>query len=281
MSKFAIIGAAGYVAPRHIKAIQETGGTLCAVLDPSDRLGHLDACSFETEVFHKETEFEAWIRAYPVDYIAICAPNYLHSQMCQWAMRQGADVICEKPLALNPADLDIMQEIEEQTGRRVYTVLQLRLHPMIDQIMRFTPDDPFVGTLNYITPRGRWYWKSWKGIADQSGGILFNIGIHMFDMLGYLFGEVDKAILYSNNNETAAGYIKFSEGAHIDWTLSTSPARKPCRSLSIGDLDFNFTEGFTNLHTEVYRRIMSGQGFGIEDARQAVELAYRLKQQGW
>ncbi len=294
---FAITGVAGYVAPRHLRAIRDTGNRLAAAVDPNDSVGLLDQYAFDVKFF---TEFERFdrhlekLRRGPEDgrvhYISICSPNYLHDAHCRLALRVGADAICEKPLVVNPWNLDALQELEAEYGRRVYNVLQLRVHPKLLELRQKLQENPASTKhevlLTYITSRGAWYHASWKGQVEKSGGVATNIGIHFFDLLMWLFGPVQETQVHLADHERMAGYIELA-GARVRWFLSINrddlpfPAapgqRSTYRSITIDGEEVEFTEGFTDLHTRVYEGMLAGQGFGIDDARPSIELVYRLR----
>jgi len=294
---FALIGAGGYIAPRHMKAIRDTGNTLVAALDPSDSVGILDSFSHEIAFF---TEFERFDRFaekvkrqdenQKIDYVSICSPNYLHDAHIRFALRIGADAICEKPLVLNPWNVDALAEIEKETGRRVYNILQLRVHPSIvalrEKVARSAPGKRYSVNLSYVTSRGRWYFSSWKGSEEKSGGVATNIGIHFFDMLMWIFGAPTEKMVFLDDPKKMAGYLRL-EKADVRWFLSVDredlPAeaklanRSTYRSISVDGEDFEFSDGFTDLHTLVYQDILAGQGFGLEDARPSIELVHELR----
>lgn len=294
---FAIIGVGGYIAPRHLKAIADSGNRLVAAVDPKDSVGILDRFSFETKFF---TEFERFdrhlekLRRGPenerVDFISICSPNYLHDAHCRLALRVGADVICEKPLVINPWNLDALQELETEYQKKIYTVLQLRLHPKLIALREQLRDSSQLQKhdviLTYITSRGPWYHDSWKGSLEKSGGVAVNIGIHFFDLLLWLFGKAIDSKLYFSDQERMSGYVEL-ERARVKWFLSISkddlpfaviPGEKSTyRSITVDGEEIEFTEGFTDLHTLVYKDILIGGGFGIDDARPSIELVYRIR----
>jgi UDP-N-acetyl-2-amino-2-deoxyglucuronate dehydrogenase len=298
MSKnFAMTGVGGYVAPRHLKAIKETGNSLLAAVDPADSVGILDRYFNDVAFF---TEFERFDRHLEklrrlgddkrVHYVSICSPNYLHDAHCRFALRVGADAICEKPLVLNPWNIDALAELEQESGRRINTVLQLRVHPALialrDKLQHEKPRDKHDVVLTYITSRGRWYLVSWKGQLDRSGGLATNIGIHFFDLLVWLFGSVQTSEVHLSQSTTAAGYLEL-ERARVRWILSIDRDLLPdtlkkseqttYRSITIDGREVEFSEGFTDLHTEVYRRTLAGQGFGLEDARPSISLVHDLR----
>lgn len=294
INSFALIGAAGYVAVRHLQAISATGNTLAAALDPNDSVGILDSYFPEAAFF---TEFERFDRhieklrrnGRPVQYMSICSPNYLHDAHIRYALRYGAEVICEKPLVLNPWNLDALKEMERETGRKVWTILQLRHHPEVIALknkVESAPDSPpYDVELTYITPRGKWYHASWKGDESKSGGIITNIGIHLFDMLQWVFGPVLHAEVHQRDQSRAAGFLQFSR-ARVRWflsidaeTLPSEAGKGPLRTLTLDGQAWNFSEGFTNLHQESYRHILEGHGWSLEDAGPSIELTSTLRRQ--
>ena len=289
MKKFTMIGAAGYIAPRHMQAIRDTGNTLVAALDPNDSVGIMDSYFPDAHFF---TEFERFDRhvdkmrraGQAVDYVAITSPNYLHDSHMRFALRSGADAICEKPLVLNPHNIDGLLEIEADTGRKVNTILQLRVHPSIialrDRIMTEANPTKHEVDLTYITSRGRWYLQSWKGDEDKSGGIATNIGVHFFDMLHHLFGALEKNVVHLKTPTSAAGYLEY-ERARVRWFLSLDVDHIPVsareagqrtyRSITIDGEEIEFSGGFTDLHTRSYEEILAGRGFGLEENRVAIQ----------
>jgi len=298
MKRFALIGAAGYIAPRHMKAIKETGNVLVAALDKCDSVGILDSYFPDADFF---TEFERFDRhvdklrrkGRKLDYVSICSPNYLHDAHIRFALRNDADAICEKPIVLNPWNLDALEEIEKETGKKVYNILQLRVHPAIVSLKKQVEKESkekkekYKIDLTYITSRGKWYFISWKGDINKSGGVATNIGIHFFDMLMWIFGEVKHyEVHYSEPLKKMAGYIEL-EKAEVRWFLSVDSrdlpeiaikeGKRTYRSITIDGSEVEFSGGFTDLHTVVYREILDGKGFGIEDARPSIELVYRLR----
>lgn len=300
MKNFAITGVAGYIAPRHLKAIKDTGNKLVAALDKNDSVGVLDKyfpdVSFFTEFERFERHLEHLKRSNnneQVDYITICTPNFLHDSHIRLAMRIGADAICEKPLVLNPWNLDILQQIEKETQKKVYTILQLRVHPSlvslknkISEELKLNSQKKYNVELNYITARGKWYDFSWKGIPEKSGGIATNIGIHLFDLLIWLFGKPVHSEVSLNEKRAMKGELEL-ENAYVSWFLSINYSNLPeeikgnistYRSIKINNDEIEFTEGFTELHTEIYKRILNKEkGFGIEDARPSIELVYKIR----
>ncbi len=295
MRRFALIGAAGYIAPRHMKAIKETGSDLVAALDKHDNVGILDSYFPDANFF---TEFERFDRhldklkrnGRPVDYVSICSPNYLHDSHIRFALRIGADAICEKPLVLNPWNVDALQEIEQETGKKIYTILQLRLHPSLvalrERIKQGPRDKVYDIDLTYITSRGNWYHSSWKGEAQKSGGIATNIGIHFFDMLIWIFGDVKGVQVSRQDDSHSQGYLEL-EQARVNWLLSIDyndipesvrqTGKRTYRSLTIENTSIEFSEGFTDLHTISYERILNGKGFGIADAKSAIDVVHTIR----
>ncbi|MBN1466109.1 Gfo/Idh/MocA family oxidoreductase [candidate division KSB1 bacterium] len=293
---FALIGAAGYIAPRHMQAIKETSNRLVCALDPSDSVGILDRYFDDVDFF---TDFERFDRHIGllrrvqhqdmVDYVSICSPNFLHDAHIRFALRNHADAICEKPLVLNPWNLDALEEDERETGHRVYNVLQLRIHPTIQELKRrMAAEDGkrHVVDLSYITRRGKWYRYSWKGDVHKSGGVATNIGIHFFDMLMWIFGKAEKSQVHIADDKRMAGYLELQK-ADVRWFLSVdcadlpetarSAGRPTYRCIFIDGQEIEFSEGFADLHTLVYQDILAGRGYGIADARPSIELAYALR----
>jgi len=300
MKNFAIIGVGGYVAPRHLKAIQETGNRLVAAADPSDSVGILDRYGYEVRYFREIERFDRHLdklRRGPasqrVDWVSICSPNYLHDAHIRLALRNGANALCEKPIVINPWNLDALQELERETGGRVMTVLQLRVHPQLIALrerLRARLDAPRARvSLVYVTSRGPWYNVSWKGSIEKSGGIGTNIGVHLFDLLIWLFGRYGRATVCVNEPSRMTGELEL-ENADVKWFLSTNRADLPPgareagipthRQITIDDEEVEFSEGFADLHAEVYRRTLNGEGFGIEDARPSIELVSRIRSMG-
>ena len=295
MKNFALIGVAGYIAPRHLQAIRDTKNNLVAALDKSDTVGVMDSYFPNADFF---TEFERFDRhldklkrqGQKIDYVSICSPNYLHDSHIRFALRHGADAICEKPLVLNPWNVDALAEIEKETGRKIYTILQLRLHPSIielkERVRNSPPDKIFNVDLNYITSRGRWYGISWKGDVSKSGGIATNIGIHFFDMLIWVFGKVKEVEVKELTADTASGSLAL-ERATVNWSLSINydhippdakaKGNRTYRTLTMEGEAIEFSDGFTELHTRSYEEILKGKGFGLEEARQSIELVHRLR----
>ena len=296
MSKnFAVIGVGGYIAPRHLRAIRDTGNRLVAAVDQKDSVGILDQYSFDVKFFTEIERFDRHLeklRRGPdenrVHYVSICSPNYLHDAHCRLAMRVGADVICEKPLVINPWNLDALQELEAETSHRVNTVLQLRVHPALISLKESLQKDDrqHEVDLTYITSRGSWYHVSWKGHEDKSGGIATNIGVHFFDLLLWLFGSLQGIRVYHADDNRMSGFIEL-ERARVRWFLSVDKDDLPLqaktagkttfRSITVDGKEIEFSEGFTDLHTRVYEEILAGRGFGIVDARPSIELTHAIR----
>lgn len=295
MKNFALIGVAGFVAPRHLQAIKDTGNNLVAALDKFDSVGILDSYFPGADFFSEFERFDRHLeklrrQGKKIDYVTICSPNYLHDSHIRFALRHQADAICEKPLVLNPWNLDALAEIEKETGRRVYTILQLRLHPAIQKLKKEIEDAPrdkhFTVDLTYITSRGNWYHRSWKGDESKSGGVATNIGIHFFDMLLWIFGGVKKSVAKEISDDHASGSLQL-ERATVSWSLSINANHLPdeakakgkrtYRSLRIEGREIEFSDGFADLHTRCYEQILLNQGFGIEDSRPSIETAYKLR----
>jgi UDP-N-acetyl-2-amino-2-deoxyglucuronate dehydrogenase len=292
---FGMIGVAGYVAVRHLKAIKETGNNLLASLDKFDSVGRIDSFFPESHFF---VEFERFDRHFDklkrtgtkIDYVSICSPNYLHDSHIRFALRHQAEAICEKPIVLNPWNIDALKEIENETGHKIYTVLQLRLHPKIKELRERIRNGPkgkvYNIDMSYITSRGNWYQISWKGDAQKSGGVATNIGIHFFDMLSWIFGDAKMNIVHLSETNKAAGYLEL-ENARVRWFLSIDyndipdsikkTGQRTYRSITVDGEEIEFSEGFNDLHTATYVDILAGMGFGLTDARQSVEIAYIIR----
>jgi UDP-N-acetyl-2-amino-2-deoxyglucuronate dehydrogenase len=295
MSNFALIGAAGFIAPRHLKAIKETGNNLVAALDKHDNVGILDSYFPEADFF---TEFERFDRHLDklkrkgdrVDYISICSPNYLHDSHIRFALRYGAHAICEKPLVLNPWNVEALEEIEKETGKKINTILQLRLHPSIialrEKVAKGPKDKMYEVDLRYITSRGHWYNASWKGDESKSGGVATNIGIHFFDMLIWIFGAVKNITVKTKDAYHASGLLEL-ERAKVNWFLSIkyehipekvrAAGKRTFRTLSFEGEELEFSEGFTDLHTKSYEEILKGNGFGLAEARPSIDLVHAIR----
>lgn len=297
MKKFALIGAAGYIAPRHMQAIKATGNELVAAYDPNDSIGIIDSHFPEANFF---TEFERFDRHVDkmhrqapdsyIEYISICSPNYLHDSHMRFALRSNADAICEKPLVLNPWNIDGLLDIEKDTGRKVHTILQLRVHPAIialrEKVQSQPRDKKYEVDLTYITSRGKWYLQSWKGDDKKSGGIATNIGVHFFDMLHFIFGALQQNIVHHVSETKAAGYLEY-ENARVRWFLSVDYSDVPAdvqakgqrtfRSITVDGEEIEFSGGFTDLHTRSYEEILAGHGFGLEENRVAISTVAAIR----
>lgn len=295
IKRFALIGAGGYIAPRHMKAIKETNNELVAALDKNDSVGILDSYFPSADFF---TEFERFDRHLEklrrknmgIDFLSVCSPNYLHDAHIRFGLRLNADVICEKPLVLNPWNIDALKEIEEETGRKVYNILQLRVHPKVidlrNKLLSENKKSKYEVDLVYITSRGKWYFSSWKGDQSKSGGIATNIGVHFYDLLGWLFGEVVENIVHIHESDRVAGILEY-ENARVKYFLSinenTLPGdiraagKKTYRRLLIDGNEFEFSEGFTDLHTVSYQEILAGKGFGLEEARRSIQTVHDIR----
>jgi len=297
MKNFALIGVGGYIAPRHLRAIKETGNVLIAALDKSDSVGVLDSYFSEADFF---TEFERFDRHLDklrrhdaggeVHFISVCSPNYLHDAHCRLALRIGADVICEKPVVLNPWNIDALQELEHESGKKIYTILQLRVHPALIELKKKIEADKSTKkkevVLTYITSRGPWYLTSWKGMTERSGGLATNIGVHFFDLLLWLFGKVMHSEVHFDEQLRTAGFIELDK-ATVKWFLSIDTKDLPesaqkakqrtFRSVSIDGAEIEFSDGFADLHTVVYKETLAGRGFGLETARASIELVHDIR----
>jgi UDP-N-acetyl-2-amino-2-deoxyglucuronate dehydrogenase len=294
LKNFVLIGAAGYIAPRHLEAIKSTGNNLVAALDPHDSVGILDkffpAADFFTEFERFDRHCEKLRRSNtPVDYVSVCSPNYLHDAHIRFGLRIGANVICEKPVVLNPWNLEALLEMEKEKGRKVFSIMQLRLHPAVEQLKQQVAANPgkrYQVNLRYITPRGNWYRYSWKGNEEKSGGILSNIGIHFFDILIWIFGKVRNAGLNELDFQTGSGSLEL-EQADVKWQLSIDKSKLPqglqdndsntFRSLTIDGTEIDFTHGFDNLHTKSYEEILNGNGFSLDGVKEVMEVISLLK----
>jgi len=297
LKNFALTGAAGYIAPRHLKAIQDTGSQLVAALDKHDSVGILDSyfpdCAFFTEYERFDRHLEKLRReneGKEIHYLSICSPNYLHDAHIRTALRVGADALCEKPLVLNPWNVEALQELEADTGQRVWTILQLRVHPALialrEKIQQERRQDKYELQLTYLTSRGQWYLRSWKGDEEKSGGLATNIGVHFFDMLTWLFGEVERNEVHISTRTTCAGYLELKK-ARVPWFLSIDinhiPAevkakgQRTYRSITLDGEEIEFSGGFTDLHTLVYQQTLAGQGFGLEEAKKAIQIVHEIR----
>ncbi len=296
MKRFAIIGAAGYVAPRHMRAIKETSNELVAALDKNDSVGIIDSYFPQAAFFTEFERFDRHVeklkrRKKGIQYLSVCSPNYLHDAHIRFGLRANTQVICEKPIVLNPWNIDALAEIEKETGCSVYNILQLRLHPKVLELKaRVDKADPkkvFDIDLTYITPRGNWYYASWKGDVKKSGGIATNIGVHFYDMLIWIFGPVKHSVVHIHTHDRACGYLELQH-ARVRWFLSINAELLPngkhmkeglsYRSLTIENEALEFSGRFTDLHTKSYRAILSGAGFGLNEAIPAIELVHQIRQ---
>jgi UDP-N-acetyl-2-amino-2-deoxyglucuronate dehydrogenase len=295
---FALIGAAGFIAPRHMRAIKDTGHQIVAALDPYDSVGIMDSYFPDANFFTEPERFDRHLdklrrkKDNKVDFVSICSPNYLHDAHIRMALRNQAHAICEKPLVLNPWNIDALAEIEQETGMRIFTILQLRLHPAVQalrqKVLASPPSKVYDVQLEYITARGKWYHYSWKGNLEKSGGIATNIGVHFFDMLSWIFGQTKQNVLTQHTHDRAAGHLQL-EKANVNWFLSINAETLPnevkqqgkttYRALSIDGQEFEFSEGFTDLHTQSYKQILEGNGFGIADARQSISMVHEIRVQ--
>lgn len=292
---FAIIGVAGYIAPRHLKAIKDNGHRIVAAMDPHDAVGFLDKYDLDIAFFTEIERFERHLDKLRrtasenrVHWVSICSPNYLHDAHCRLAMRQDANVICEKPLVINPWNLDALEALERESGRIICTVLQLRLHPLLQQIRRelVAAERRHDVRLTYVTARGAWYRYSWKADPAKSGGVAVNIGIHFFDLLQWLFGSLERVRVHLSEPQRMAGVLEL-KNARVQWFLSTEAAdlpedvarqgRRTYRSLIVDDQEIEFSEGFTDLHTKVYAETLDGRGVRIPEVRPSVELVYQVR----
>lgn len=297
MKNFGLVGAAGFIAPRHLRAIKETGNRLVAALDKFDSVGIMDSyfpdASFFVEFERFDRHLEKLARTgKPIEYLSICSPNYLHDSHIRFGLRQGANVICEKPLVLNPWNVEALDQIQKETGREVFNILQLRLHPDIitlkEKVQEADPSKIFDFDLAYITSRGNWYYTSWKGDVTKSGGIATNIGIHFFDMLIWIFGAVKENIVHVHTHDRAAGFLQL-ERARVRWFLSINENTLPenvkakgqrtYRSITMEGSEIEFSEGFTDLHTKSYQAILDGKGFNLVEALPSIELAHAIRSQ--
>lgn len=295
MKNFALIGAAGYIAPRHMKAIKDTSNNLVAALDRNDSVGIIDSHFPQADFFVEFERFDRHLeklkrRGQGIDYVSICSPNYLHDAHIRFGLRHGADVICEKPIVLNPWNIDALEDLSNETDQSIYNILQLRLHPSVIALKKKVDNGPdgkvYDIDLAYLTSRGHWYYTSWKGDVSKSGGIATNIGVHFYDMLQWIFGPIKENIVHLHTHDRAAGYLEFSK-ARVRWFLSinydTIPQKvretgaRTYRSLTIEGEEFEFSGGFTELHTKSYQHILAGEGFEIGEARKAIEIVHHIR----
>lgn len=295
MKNFALIGASGFIAPRHMKAIKDTGNMLSAALDPSDSVGIIDSYFPQTDFFTEYERFDRHIEkeirnGKAIDYVSVCSPNYLHDAHIRFGLRHGADVICEKPIVLNPWNVDALESLEKETGKNVYSILQLRLHPSVIELKRkieASPKDKHWDVdLTYLTSRGNWYYSSWKGDVKKSGGIATNIGVHFFDMLAWVFGDIRSQKVHIHAHDRASGVLELKK-ATVRWFLSINENLIPnelkeqgirtYRSITIEQEEFEFSGGFTELHTASYNYILNNTGFRLRDARSAIEMVHNMR----
>jgi UDP-N-acetyl-2-amino-2-deoxyglucuronate dehydrogenase len=295
MKNFALIGAAGYIAPRHLKAIKNTGNNLSAAYDPFDSVGIIDSYFPHADFFVEFERFDRHIdklkrKKIPIDFLSVCSPNYLHDSHIRFGLRNNAQVICEKPVVINPWNIDALQEIERETGNHIYSILQLRLHPAIISLKEKVQNGPrekmYEVDLTYLTSRGHWYYASWKGDVNKSGGIATNIGIHFFDLLTWIFGEVKSNVVHLHTHDRAAGYLELQK-ARVRWFLSinedTIPreliaqGKRSFRSIQIEGAELEFSEGITDLHTISYEEVLNGGGFRIGETKTAIELVHDIR----
>lgn len=295
MKNFALIGVGGYIAPRHLKAIKETGNELISAYDKSDSVGIIDSyfprASFftEQELFDRHNN-HVKAKGINIDYLTVCSPNYLHDAHTRYGLRLGCDVICEKPVALSPWNIEALEQVEQETGRKAYTIFQLRLHPSVMALKKKIEEGPkdkvYDVDLTYITPRGYWYYASWKGNVQKSGGVATNIGVHFYDMLQWVFGPVQKSVVHVASHDRVAGYLELRQ-ARVRYFLSINADTLPenavegekrtFRTLKIDGEEFEFSQGFTELHTKSYEEILAGRGFGIADARRCINIVYQIR----
>jgi len=295
VKNFALVGVAGYIAPRHVKAIKDTGNRLIACLDKFDCVGYLDSFFPEADFFYEFERFERHVdklryTEHKIDYVSICSPNYLHDSHIRFSLRNRAHAICEKPLVLNPWNVEALMKMEEETGCNIYNILQLRLHSAIialkNEIENAGKDKIYDIDLAYITSRGKWYDYSWKGNPEKSGGVATNIGVHFFDMLLWIFGGIEQSVIHISETHKAAGFLQLKH-ARVRWFLSIdyndipeairSKGQRTYRSITVGNKEIEFSEGFTDLHTLSYRKILEGNGFRISEALPCIDAAYRIR----
>jgi len=298
MKNFALIGAAGYIAPRHMKAIKETGNNLVAALDKNDSVGVIDSYFPDADFFIEFERFDRHIdmlrrKGTKVDYVSIASPNYLHDSHIRFALKEGAHAICEKPLVLNPWNIDAIKDVENETGMKVFNILQLRLHPSIielkskvDKARAENPNKIFDVDLTYLTSRGHWYFTSWKGDDEKSGGIATNIGVHFYDMLSWIFGDIKENVVNVSKPDVASGYLEFTN-ARVRWFLSVNydyipeevkaSGQRTYRSITIEGEELEFSGGFTDLHTVSYQDVLNGGGFGLDEARQSIQIVHDIR----
>ena len=296
---FGLIGASGYIAPRHMRAIKDTGNELIAALDPYDGIGIMDSYFPQAYFFTEYERFDRFVDKWrrngnkKIEYIAITTPNYLHDSHIRFALRSGANAICEKPLVLNPHNIDKLKIIEEESGKKVFNILQLRLHESIVALknkiskeLLQNPDRIYDVDLTYLTSRGKWYFISWKGDEDKSGGVATNIGVHFFDMLSWIFGPIEENIVHLKQPDANAGYMRL-KNANVRWFLSVNydyipeniknSGKRTFRSIKVDGDEIEFSDGFTDLHTKSYEHILSGEGFGLDEARNSINIVSSIR----
>jgi len=294
MKNFAIIGVGGYIAPRHLRAIKETGNNVIAAIDKSDSVGIIDSYFPHAHFFTEFERFDRYLHLLKqkntkIDYISICTPNYLHDSHIRYALNYGTNAICEKPLVINPRNIDGLLDLEKRSPGNVYNILQLRLHPEIIKLKEsvdLSSDYPYDVELEYITSRGNWYHFSWKGDYNKSGGLIINIGVHFFDMLQWIFGEMDNTELFRRTSTTIEGHTYFRR-ASVNWKLSIDENELPdevreagqrtFRRITVEGKELEFSNGFTDLHTESYKHILEGNGFGIKESKKSIEIISNIK----
>ena len=296
MKNFALMGASGFIAPRHLKAIRDTNNNLIAALDPFDSVGIMDSYFPNTDFFVEPERFDRHLeklkyeKSIKLDFTSICTPNYLHDSHIRMALRRGSDAICEKPIVLNPWNIDSLSNLEKESGQKIWNVLQLRLHKNIIDLKKRVESSPkdkvFDIDLTYLTSRGNWYYTSWKGDLAKSGGIATNIGVHFYDMLSWIFGNVKENIVHVHTHDRASGLIEFDR-ARVRWFLSINynlipneiklKGQRTYRSITIEGKELEFSDGFTELHTEVYKKILNGEGYGLKDSRNAIEIVHDIR----
>ncbi|QTE22509.1 Gfo/Idh/MocA family protein [Polaribacter cellanae] len=296
MKNFALIGAAGYIAPRHLKAIKDTNNNLIAALDKFDSVGIMDSYFPDADFFVEFERFDRHLEKLKrnkninLDYVSICTPNYLHDSHIRMALRRDAHAICEKPIVLNPWNIDALEAIEKESAGNINTILQLRLHESIiklkNKVDSHNKSEKYDVDLTYITSRGKWYDISWKGDESKSGGIATNIGVHFYDMLSWVFGEVQENKVHLREKHKAAGYLEF-ENARVRWFLSIDENDVPVeirkngqrtyRSITIDGEELEFSQGFTELHTESYKEIIKGNGFGLKDVKTSISIVHDIR----
>ena len=291
MKNFALIGVGGYIAPRHLKAIKETGNELISAYDKNDSVGIMDSyfprASFftEQELFDRHNNYVK-STGVSIDYLTVCSPNYLHDAHTRYGLRLGCDVICEKPVVLSPWNIDALEQIEKETGHKAYTIFQLRLHPSVQALMKRIAEGPkdkvYDVDLAYITPRGYWYYASWKGNVQKSGGVATNIGVHFYDMLQWVFGPVQKSVVHVASHDRVAGYLELRQ-ARVRYFLSINGDHLPegvkgsYRCITVNGEEFEFSQGFTDLHTRSYEEILAGNGFRISEAHPCIQMVYDIR----